>query len=91
VETWVFVQGPQVQVGIAINAAKMPDGQKALPLYMEGVKAPWRHPLFGDIENWKSQAPHPYFWEGVAWYGPAARLALEQAAQDITDALDRVV
>src|SRR5690242_17728596 len=35
VETWVRVDGPVVQVGVAVNAAKMPDGEKALPLYME--------------------------------------------------------
>ena len=88
VETWVFTQGPQVQVGVAVNGSKMPTGQKALPLYMEGAKAPWRHPVFGDYDNWVAQAPHPYFWQGVAWYGPASKRALQSAAEEIVRQLD---
>lgn len=87
VESWVFIHGPQVQVGVAVNAAKMPDGKKALPLYMEGAKAPWRHPLFGDYGHWVVQSPHPYFYGAVAFYGPASRNALERAADDIARAL----
>jgi hypothetical protein len=88
VETWVWTQGEQVQVGVAVNGSRMPDGQKALPLYMEGVKGPWRHPIFGDTDRWTSQPPHPYFWRGVAWYGPASRRALDAAAEQIVRELD---
>jgi hypothetical protein len=88
VEAWTWVNGPQVQVGIAVNGARMPDGQKALPLYMEGAKAPWRHPTFGDTGNWVEQTPHPYFYSAVSWYGPASRRTLENVASEITRRLD---
>jgi len=84
VEAWTWINGPQVQVGIAVNGAKMPDGQKALPLYMEGAKAPCRHPVFGDPENWVAQAAHPYFYQSVSWFGPASRRTLESVANEIT-------
>lgn len=88
VQTWSTggtATSPLVRVGVEINAALMPDGQKALPLYMDGIKPRWRHPLFGDREHWYFQgnAPHPYFSENVAPLGPASRLAVERVADDI--------
>ena len=85
VQTWSNQAGDLVQVGIEVNAALMPDGQKALPLLMDGVKPRWRHPLFGDAEHWYPQgnAPHPYFYASVGPLGPASRLAMERVAEDI--------
>lgn len=85
VQVWANQVGNLVQVGIEINAAKMPDGQKALPLYMDGAKPRWRHPLFGNFEHWKAQgnAPHPYFYENVGPLGPASQKAMERVAEDI--------
>lgn len=88
VTTWSTggsASSPLVRVGVEIDASRMPDGQKALPLYMDGVKPRWRHPLFGNTEIWKAQgnAPHPYFYDNVAPLGPASRLAMERVAEDI--------
>lgn len=88
VEAWTFINADLVQVGIAVNGSKMPDGQKALPLYMEGAKAPWRHPLFGDTSRWFPQEPHPYFYQAVSWYGPASRRTLESVANDIVSRIN---
>jgi len=76
---------PVVRVGVEVDASRMPDGQKALPLYMDGVKPRWRHPLFGNELRWYFQgnAPHPYFYDAVAPLGPASRLAMERVADDI--------
>jgi hypothetical protein len=84
VEAWTRINGTQVQVGIAVNGSKMPDGQKALPLYMDGVKTPWRYPVYGDQSNWAVRAPHPYFAQAVSWYGPASLRTLESVANEIT-------
>lgn len=85
VQVWSSQAGDLVRVGIEINASLMPDGQKALPLYMEGAKPRWRHPLFGNTEHWYQQgnAPHPYFYTSVGPLGPASRLAMERVAEDI--------
>lgn len=90
VETWTWINADLVQVGVAVAAEKMPDGQKALPLYMEGSKFPWLHPLFGDWNQPQVQgnAPHPFFYQAVSWYGPAARNALNGMMDDITRLLE---
>ena len=83
--TWAAIYPGLVRVGLEVDASRMPDGQKALPLYMDGAKWPWRHPLFGDPEHWYVQgnAPHPY-WEGaVLPLGPASFRAIQQVADDI--------
>lgn len=34
---------------------------RSLPYYMEGRrKRKWRHPIFGNKENWVEQSPHPF-------------------------------
>jgi hypothetical protein len=88
VQTWAEIKGPLVSVGVEINAARMPDGEKALPLYMEGVKAPWLHPLFGNRERWYFQPAHPYFYEAMTLFGPASQHAVDRAVDKIAAAID---
>lgn len=88
VETWSSISPDVVKVGIEINSSRMPDGEKSLPLGMEGRKV-WRHPLFGDREHWYTQMPHPYWAEGTAGYGQAQQAAIERAAQQVADAINR--
>jgi hypothetical protein len=90
VQTWAQIQGDMVSAGVEVNANRMPSGQKALPLYLNGSKAPWRHPLFGDRERWYSQAAHPYFDRAVALYGPASENAVRRAADQVTAAFDQL-
>jgi hypothetical protein len=88
VETWSSINGPVAKVGIEVNSSRMPDGQMSLPLGMEGAKR-WRHPLFGDREHWYTQMPHPYWQSGTAGYGAAQQNAIERAAQQIADTINR--
>lgn len=88
VQAWATggtADNPVVRVGVEVNASLMPDGQKALPLYMDGAKPRWRHPLFGDYEHWYFQgnAPHPYFYASIGPLGPASRRAVERVAENI--------
>ena len=87
VQTWAEIRGNVVSVGVEVNASKMPSGQMSLPLYLEGSKAPWRHPLFGH-DPWYGQDAHPYFWQAVALYGPASQRAVQRAADRIAFLLD---
>jgi hypothetical protein len=82
VQAWADVTGPMVSVGVEVNASLMPDGQKSLPLMLDGEK-PWRHPVFGNREHWVSQPSWPYFWGAVTGFGPATQRALERAADII--------
>ena len=90
VQTWVEIRGDLVSAGVEVNATRMPSGQKALPLYLNGSKAPWRHPLFGNRERWYGQAAHPYFDRAVALYGPASENAVRRAADRITATFDQL-
>jgi hypothetical protein len=88
---WAYIHGNTVSVGVEIDASRMPDGQKALPLYMEGEKRPWRHPLFGNRERWYDQEvpagsglnSHPYFEGATNWFGPAGKRAIERVLENI--------
>jgi hypothetical protein len=84
----VKTAGRDAQVSILMSPARMPDGQRALPAYMEGTKAPWRHPVFGDDDAWVEQPSHPYFFRVVRPMGASAKLALtrvvNQISRDIT-------
>jgi hypothetical protein len=89
VQTFVEIHPPNlVSAGIEVNASRMPSGQKALPLYLDGAKAPWRHPLFGNRARWYGQPAHPYFARSVALYGPASERAVQRAADAVVAAFD---
>lgn len=51
-------------VSLRIDPRHFPDGQKALPMYREGVKRPWRSPNWGR-DDWKTQAAHPAFYPTI--------------------------
>lgn len=57
--------GRDTRVTLKVNGKKMPAGKGKLGVYMEGSdgrrNAEWRHPVFGDRENWVPQDSHPYF------------------------------
>src|SRR5258708_4520051 len=82
--------GPrQVSVAVEVNAHRMPDREKGLPLYMEGVGIGrhdrWRHPVYGHSERpWVQQRSHPYFYGPASAFGPAAGRAMQAALEDIT-------
>ena len=90
VQTWVKIEGDMVSAGVEVDASRMPSGQKSLPLYLDGAKAPWRHPFFGDRSRWYSQASHPFFARAVALYGPASERAVARAADQIARVFDEL-
>jgi hypothetical protein len=80
--------GKQASVVIRVDGRKMPPRSRAVQSYMEGVKSPWRHPVYGNREVWVKQEPNPYFYKVMDRAGPLARLAvnrvLDQVSKDIT-------
>jgi len=78
-----WVRGRTASVAVEMNPRLMPPGEMSLPLMMEGAKR-WRHPVFGDRENWVTEPPHPYFQVPVQPFGRAAGEALKAALEDIT-------
>lgn len=49
-----------VSVTWKVRAAKMPNSQRKLPQHFNREKG-WRHPVFGDRQNWVAQKGFPYF------------------------------
>lgn len=84
----VKTTGREAGVVIRVDGRKMPPRAKAVQSYMEGVKPRWRHPVYGNRENWVQQPAHPYFYKVMETAGPRARLAvnrvLDQVSKDIT-------
>ncbi|MFB7595763.1 hypothetical protein [Streptomyces sp. NPDC056160] len=71
--------GKDAGVRIRVDGRKMPSHEKALQAYMEGVKKPWRHPVFGNREVWVKQDPKPYFFKTVQPLGVGARVQVNRA------------
>lgn len=80
--------GKDAGVRIRVDGRKMPNREKSLQSYMEGVKRPWRHPVFGNTEVWVRQEPKPYFFRTVEQLGRQTRQdvnkVIDQVAKDIT-------
>lgn len=78
----------QVSVAVEIDPKKMPDRERGLPLYMEGTPEKrhdrWRHPVYGNRDNWVTQPSHPYFYQAASGFGRAAGDAVKAALDDIT-------
>lgn len=59
-----------------------------LPRYMEGLsKKSWRHPVYGNRNNWVSQQSHPYLIPTANRHKPAVQTAVQKALQDAVDAV----
>ena len=57
---------------------------RTLPYYMEGRrKRPWRHPVYGNKNNWVTQKSKPFLGEIVSRNKPAFALAVENAVNDV--------
>ena len=76
--------GNKAGVTIRVDGRKMPAHMKALPAYMEGKKKPWRHPVYGNTNNWVAQQPpKPYFYKVMRDKGPAALVAVNKTIAGI--------
>ncbi|MFB7736164.1 hypothetical protein ACFC08_17620 [Streptomyces sp. NPDC056112] len=83
----VRTTGKDAGVRIRVDGRKMPNREKSLQSYMEGVKPRWRHPVFGH-DVWVQQPSKPYFFKTVDQLGRQTRQnvnrAIDQVARDIS-------
>jgi len=75
----VRTAGRDAGVRIRVDGRKMPNRARAVQAYMEGLKKPWRHPVYGNRENWVKQDPKPYFFKTVRPLGLASRVQVNKA------------
>jgi hypothetical protein len=79
----------RVSSGKFIAASGRP---RTLPYYMEGRrKREWRHPVYGNDENWVSQKPHPFLFATVRSHKDAFEKSCINAVNDILDQIDSKV
>lgn len=76
--------GTDAGVVIRVDGRKMPSHAGTLPAYMEGTKPRWRHPVFGNTENWVDQESHPYFYRVVLLAGIRARVGVNRALDTVS-------
>ena len=55
-------RGGAVHIRVSTTRFMAASGRpRTLPYYMEGRrKRPWRHPVYGNKQNWVTQSPHPF-------------------------------
>jgi hypothetical protein len=57
---------------------------RTIPYYMEGRrKREWRHPVFGNKNNWVGQKSKPFLGQVVSRNKPAFGMAVEKAVNDV--------
>lgn len=60
------------RVTIRTYGRYLPQDQRHLPRYLDREKG-WRHPVFGDRENWAAQFGAPWFAHTLKKHGPKVR------------------
>ncbi|WP_262059664.1 hypothetical protein [Streptomyces sp. STR69] len=75
--------GKEAGVALRVDGRKMPAHMKSLPAMVEGTKR-WRHPVYGNRENWVNQGREPYFYKTVRVAGPLSRQAVSRVLTGIT-------
>ena len=79
-------RGDGITARIASVGSKMPAGKENLAAYADGAWPHWRHPVFGDDDNWKEQNwPSARGWFNKTLRGERDRFAA--AAQKALGAL----
>lgn len=76
-----------VTVKIYMDVGKLPDDQRTLPWYVEGLK-PWRHPTYGH-NPWVTQKAHPYFFATVRPYRERVQANMRQVLDELRAELTR--
>lgn len=75
------------RVTIRTYARYLPQDQRRLPRLLDREKG-WRHPVFGDLENWVDQYGSPWFGATLKKHGPTVRkeafAAMKRVAEQIT-------
>jgi hypothetical protein len=85
-----LAKGVGVQAGVGKSArmrivTKMPAGEEALPRGEDSGAQGWRHPVFGNTDNWVNQAGGSWFRETIADDQDFLEERVNQVLQDARD------
>jgi hypothetical protein len=90
--TWVQARltGKEAGVRVRSDGRRMPNRMKAIPGYAEGIRRrPWRHPVYGNRDVWRTQRPFPRFYAAVQPNEAAARRRVSAAIDAVYDQIRR--
>ncbi len=79
----ITTSGRSAGIVVRVDGRKMPDRKGSLPAYMEGTKKRWRHPVFGNRDNWVDQSKHPYFDPTMHKFVPVILRAIDKVVSEI--------
>lgn len=75
-------------VRFVVQSSKLPPDQQSLPRHLDSEKG-WRHPTFGDRDNWVHQRGRPYFAVTIKKKAPTFRRAALEAMEEIRKQIER--
>ena len=75
-------------VRFVVRSSQLPENQKHLPRHLDSEKG-WRHPVFGDRENWVHQQGKPWFGTTIKQRAPRFRKAVLEAMEEVKTELER--
>jgi hypothetical protein len=74
-------------VRIVVASSRLPADQQSLPRHLDSPKG-WRHPVFGNKNNWVHQQGKPYFATTIKRHAPAFRRAVISAMETIRSRIE---
>lgn len=86
-------RGAVVHIRVSSSKFMATSGRpRSLPYYMEGRrKRKWRHPVFGNKENWVEQSPHPYLAVTVLKHKDSFVDGVADAVNEVLQQIDHKV
>lgn len=75
-------------VRFVVQSSKLPEDQRSLPRHLDSEKG-WRHPVFGNKEEWVHQKGKPYFAVTIKRKAPAFRRAILDAMDAIRKMIEK--
>lgn len=78
------------RVTVYVNPKRMSPGKGSLPSRLDGPAA-FRHPVFGDTDDWVSQDAHPWFTPVMNSQLPRVQGEIQQVCEDVMNDLARKV
>lgn len=80
----------QKGIRIHVSARKFGEYGKTLPKYLDAYRrySRWRHPVFGNENNWVEQQGKPYFGKTIKKHARDFRSAIQKAMDDVADDIE---
>ncbi|WP_143082137.1 hypothetical protein [Nonomuraea wenchangensis] len=76
--------GRSAGVKISVKGQLIPPDQRVLPKYLDSASG-WRHPVFGNRENWAAQKGRPWWMVTIQPHADKARQEILEGARRVVE------